>query len=171
MPEQPEQTPLLQLGKAFNFSLDDLRANRNRRLTRRQRRVIWQSFLIAAFYWMLLLLVPGIIGWILVLWGGDEALSDILFSTAAAAGYATGIVLSGFYALAHYQTLLLVVDALRGHVVAVSGPVKRYGRYLYIEERRFLLETETLDLIQNGLRYTLYILPGSQRILSLEFSE
>ncbi len=171
MQEQAELTPLAQLGKAFDFSNADLRANRDRQLTRRQRRAIWMRFLVTLFYWLMLLTVPSAVGLVLLTWGSDKSLAEIIFSTEAAIGYGTGALLSSFYAAVHYQTLLLVVDAFRGRVVAVSGPVRRYGQYLYLNQRRFLLETDSHDLIQNGVSYTLYILPGSQHILSIEFAE
>lgn len=166
-----ELTSLAQLGQVFHFSSDDLRANREGKISLRQRWRLWRRFWGTFFTILALLLIPILVGWALVLSGTDKALIDVLFDPAALAGYITGFMLAGFYTLVNFSTLVLLVDMSRGRVRAVSGPVQRMGRYLFINKRRFLVEVSTLDLIQTGLHYTFYVLPGSQHILSVEFAE
>lgn len=166
-----ELTPLVQLGQAFKFSSDDLRANREGKLTFRQRRRIWQRFWQALITALLMLLIPIIVTWFLLFWQTSATLADVLNHPAALIGYSTGAILAAFYIIANAPAFFVVIDVWRGRVQAISGPVERYGQYLVLKKRRFLLESNTLDLIQNGLRYTFYILPGSQHILSVEFAE
>lgn len=166
-----ELSPLAQLGKAFGYSVDDLKNNRVGRLSRRQRRQVWGRFSLTLIGWLLLLLFPIGVGLALVLWDGQTSFSDALFHPATSAGYLVGGLLALFYGVVQFSTLMLVVDVLRGRVHAISGPVERYGRYLYVKRSRFLLEQHKLDLIQSGLRYTFYILPGSRQVLSIEFAE
>lgn len=164
-------TPIAQLGNAFNFSSNDLKANRTGKITARQRRAIWRRLVAFVISWILLLMIPIVIGFILVEWGTNEAFTDALFKTEALSGYITGLLLSTFYAIGHFNTLVMVVDALRGKIRQVAGPVKRQGRYLYVKKYRFLLDTATLDLMQSGLQYRFYVLASSHHILSVEFAE
>lgn len=168
---QDDLTPNSQLGRAFNFSSDELRTNRAGRTTARQRRRLWRQFWIHNLIWVLLLVVPTIVTWILVAWGQRTALLLVWNDDAALIGYAVSAILGLVYAVGNYQIWLMGVDLLSGRVQAVTGPVERYGHYLYIGSFRFLLESGTLALIQSELRYTLYVLPSSQVILSLEFAE
>ncbi len=166
-----ELTPISQLGRAFNFSSDDLRANRAGRTTRRQRQQLWRRFWANNLILLLLLVAPIIVTWILVAWGQKTALFSVWDDDAALIGYAISAILGVFYLLGNFQAWLMGVDLLRGRVQPVTGTVERYGHYLYIGAFRFLLESGTLALIQSELRYTLYVLPSSQVILSLEFAE
>lgn len=166
-----ELTPIAQLGNAFNFSSNDLKANRTGKITARQRRVIWRRLFVSMISWLLLLIIPIVIGVILVGWGTPNTFSDTVFNEEALSGYITGLLLSTFYAIAHFNTMVMVVDALRGRIRRVSGPVKRQGKYIYVRKYRFLLDTATLDLMQTGLQYKFYVLPSSHHILSVEFAE
>lgn len=166
-----ELTPTARLGSAFSFTPDDLRANREGRLTLRQRRDLLSHFWSTALMGLLLLLGPILVGVILVWWGTEKSFGDILTDSATLAGYLTGIIAFGFYIFINYKSLLLPLDVLRGRVRALSGPVKRHGLYLQIRNSQLLLEEVVLDLIQDGLHYTFYILPRSHKILSVEFSE
>ena len=164
-------TPLAQLGVAFRFSSDDLRANREGKMTLRQRRIAWQRFWSTVIVFILLIMIPIMLAWGLLLWESDKSINDVMTDSAATIGYVTGIVLAIFYITVSYERLLLIIDTLRGRVAKISGSVERYGRYVYIKNRRFLLDSDKLELIQNGLQYTLYILPMSHQILSIEFAE
>ena len=155
----------------FHFTSDDLRANREGTLTLRQRRKLvgqfWSTFMIG----LLLLLGPSAVGLILVAWGTEKSFADVLTNRAALAGYVTGMIALAFYMVINFKSLLLPFDILRGRVLALSGPVKRHGLYLHVRGTRLLMESTVLDLIQDGLHYTFYILPRSRKILSVEFSE
>lgn len=166
-----ELTPVTQLGRALSFSAEDLRANRSGRVTVRQRRTILRRFLSSVFVFLLLLLVPIGVGLILVAWGTEQSVDAVLRDDAALIGYLSGFALGLFYLTASLQQFLLGADLVTGRVLMISGPVERYGRYLYIGQKRFLLEAGELDLIQTELHYTLYVLPVSQHVLSLEFAE
>ncbi|NDJ87491.1 MAG: hypothetical protein GYB66_16575 [Chloroflexi bacterium] len=166
-----ELTPLARLGEAFDFSMDDLRANRNGTVTRRQRRKVWRRFLASFGTAVGLFLVPVIVGWWLASWDQSLSLLEFLTAESALVGYLTGLLLAGFYISVNISSFLLSVDILRGQVVAVSGPVRRYGHYLFVDQQRFLLEAASLDLIQSKFHYTFYMLPGARHILSIEFAE
>ncbi len=166
-----EQTSVVQLGDAFNFTIEDLKANRARCITSRQKRIVWQRFWGMLLGGMGLLLMPPVVGWMLILWNTDQTLGDAIFDSAAVMAYIAGLLLSGFYVVVNFPKLLLALDTLRGRIQIVSGSVERYGRYLYVRKHRFLLEARTLDLIQTSLQYTFYILPSSRYILSVEFAE
>lgn len=166
-----ELSPLAQLSQAFGYSVEDLKKNRAGRLSRRQRRQAWVRFGLTLLNWVLLLLFPMVVGLALVWWDGQTNLEDALFHPAARAGYLVGGLLAVFYGVVQFNTLMLIIDVMRGRVRVISGPVERYGRYLYVKRSRFLIEQHKLDLIQSGLRYTFYILPGSRQVLSIEFAE
>lgn len=166
-----ELTPIAQLGRAFNFSSDELRANRAGRTTRRQRQRLWRQFWVHNLMLLVLVVAPILVTWILVAWGQQAALLSAWDDDATLIGYAVSAILGLFYLLGNFQGWLMGIDLMRGRVQAVSGTVERYGHYLYIGSFRFLLESGTLALIQSELRYTLYVLPSSQVILSLEFAE
>jgi hypothetical protein len=166
-----ELTPIAQLGNAFNFSSNDLKANRTGKITARQRRAIWRRLFAFMISWLLLLIIPIVIGFILVEWGTDQTFSEAFFKTEALSGYLTGLLLSSFYAVGQFNTLVMVIDTLRGKIRRVAGPVKRQGHYIYVKKYRFLLDTATLDLMQSGLQYRFYVLPSSHHILSVEFAE
>jgi hypothetical protein len=166
-----ELTPITQLGNAFNFSSNDLKANRTGKITARQRRAIWRRLFAFMISWVLLLIIPIVIGIVLVEWGTDDAFGDVVFKTEALSAYITGLLLSTFYAIGQFNTLVMVIDTIRGKIRRVAGPVKRQGRYIYVKKYRFLLDTATLDLMQSGLQYKFYVLPSSHHILSVEFAE
>lgn len=166
-----ELTPISQLGQALAFSHDDLRANRDGRVTRRQRRVLWRRFWGGAIIFALLLLVPIGIAVLLVAWGTEQGLMVVLFNDEALIGYAVGALSAMFYVATTLQSFLLAPDLVRGRVLAITGPVERYGRYLYMGQQRFLLGPGDLELVQSELHYTLYFLPTSQFVLSMEFAE
>ena len=166
-----ELTPITQLGNAFNFSSNDLKANRTGKITARQRRAIWRRLLAFMISWILLLIIPIFIGFILVDWGTKAAFTDAIFKTEALSAYITGLLLSTFYAIGQFNTLVMVIDTLRGKIRRVAGPVKRQGHYIHVKKYRFLLDTTTLDLMQSGLQYKFYVLPSSHHILSVEFAE
>lgn len=166
-----ELTPIAQLGMAFHFTSDDLRANREGKLTLRQRRKLVAQFWSTVLVGLLLLLGPSVVGLILVAWGTDQSFGDTLTDSAALAGYLTGLIALSFYVAINFKSLLLPFDVLRGRVLALSGPVKRHGLYLQVRHTHLLMEEAVLDLIQDGLHYTFYVLPHSRKILSVEFSE
>ncbi len=166
-----ELTPTAQLGMAFHFTSDDLRANREGTLTRRQRRKLMGQFWSTLMIGLLLLLGPSVVGLILVAWGTESSFRNILTHSAALAGYLTGVIALAFYVAINFKSLLLPFDLLRGRVLALSGPVNRHGLYLHVRGTRLLMESTVLDLIQDGLHYTFYVLPRSRKILSVEFSE
>ncbi|MBI5930460.1 MAG: hypothetical protein HY862_14210 [Chloroflexi bacterium] len=166
-----ELTPIAQLGLAFHFTSEDVRANRDGRLTLKQRRELLAQFWSTLFIGLLLLLGPSLAGLILVWWGTQNSLGDVLTNNASLAGYLTGAIALTFYVVMNYKLLLLPLDIMRGRVLILSGPVKRHGLYLQVRHAQLLMEAATLDLIQDGLQYTFYILPRSRKILSVEFSE
>lgn len=166
-----ELTPIAQLGIAFRFTPDDLRTNRTGKLTRRQRRALTGQCAIAWLIGLMLLLGPSIVGLILVWWGTEKSFEKVLTDRAALAGYVTGLIAVAFYLVMNFRSLLLPLDLARGNVLALGGPVRRHGLYLQIRQTRLLMEAAVLDLIQDGLHYTFYILPNSRKILSVEFSE
>lgn len=166
-----ELTPISQLGRAFNFSSDELRANRAGRTTRRQRQRLWRRLWGHNLILALLIMVPVVVTWILVAWGQEVTLFSVWDDDAALLGYVLSAILGTFYLAGNFQSWLMGIDLLHGRVQAITGIVERYGHYLYIGSYRFLLESGTLALIQSEVRYTLYVLPSSQVILSLEFAE
>jgi hypothetical protein len=166
-----ELTPLALLGKAFYFTLDDLRANRTGKLSPPQRRRLMARAAGAIAVGLLLLLAPMTVGLGLVWWGTEAKPVDVLFDSAALAGYLTGLVCFGFYLFSNFQSFLLPLELVRGRIQSVSGPVKRHGLYLFVKKKRFLLDRAALDLIQDGLQYTFHFLPLSRQILSVEFAE
>ncbi|PJF44300.1 MAG: hypothetical protein CUN55_04670 [Phototrophicales bacterium] len=166
-----ELTPIARLGRAFNFSSDDLRANRAGRTTLRQRKRLWRRFWTHNFIFLMLLISPIAVSWVLVAWGTQESIFSVWDERPALIGYIVSAILGVFYLIGNFQNWLMALDLMRGRVQAVSGTVERYGHYLYIGSFRFLLESGTLALIQSELKYTLYVLPSSQVILSLEFAE
>lgn len=166
-----ELTPISQLGQSLSFSIEDLRTNRSGNVTVRQRRRLWKRFWSGAVIFLMLLMVPIIVSWILVAWGTEGGLTDIITNDAATIGYLTGAMACMFYAITASHSFFLAADLMRGEVKAITGPVERYGHYLYIGKSRYLLQSGTLDLVQSELHYTLYVLPVSQMILSLEFAE
>lgn len=168
---QSELTPISQLGRAFNFSNEELRANRAGRTTRRQRQRLWRRFWAHQLILALLIVAPVVVTWVLVAWGQKVALFSVWGDNASLIGYMVSAILAVFYLAGNFQGWLMGIDLLGGHVQAITGIVERYGHYLYIGQYRFLLESGTLALIQSEVRYTLYVLPNSQVILSLEFAE
>lgn len=166
-----ELTPISQLGRALDFSYEDLRTNRSGLVTRRQRRQLWRRFWSGLLVFSMLLVVPVAVSWILVSWENTQSFSDVMMNDASMIGYLMGTMSAGFYASTGLRNFMLAADLVRGRVLAITGPVERYGRYLYMGERRYLLESGTLDLVQSELHYTLYILPVSMHILSMEFAE
>lgn len=168
---QDELTPITQLGQALSFSHEDLRTNRAGAVTRRQRRALWQRFWAGAFTFLMLLVGPIAIGWVLVAWGTTQNFAGVVTDDAATIGYLVGLIAAGFYVLTTARNFLLAADLVRGEVHSITGPIERYGRYLYVGQERYLLEAGSLELVQSELHYTLYFLPVSQYILSLEFAE
>lgn len=161
-----ESTPLAQLGQAFYFTQEDLRDNRARQLSSRQRQYLTKQFVRTVFTGLLLLFLPALVGVIIVIWSGGD-----LISLPAIFGYVTGLILLGFYLAASYRQLLLIADLRRSRVESITGSVERQGAYCHIGRHEFLLEQAKLDLIQTGLRYTFYYLPISKHIVGVEFAE
>jgi hypothetical protein len=170
-PRNDELTPISQLGRALSFSYDDLRTNRAGGVTRRQQRMLWQRFWGGAFIFIILLIVPIAVSWVLVAWGTTQSLTSVVFDDTTTIGYLIGIMAGMLYLMTAMRNFLLAADLVRGKVRSITGPVERYGRYLYVGQERYLLQAGTLELVQSELHYTLYFLPVSQYILSLEFAE
>src|SRR5688500_3361033 len=118
---------------------------------------------------LLLMVTPVLLGWGLILWGSDEALT--FTDSRALIGYLVGLVLGIIYVVANWQDLLLLVDLMRGQVVTVEATAQVWGKYLILDRYRFVLDDAVLALMKSGLRYRAFVLPLSQTLLSIEFSD
>lgn len=163
-------TPIVQLGEAFNFDANDLMANRERRLSLKQRSRLLREFWNTLGTGVLLVSLPGVITLAVLNWD-DFNLGSTVFSLEAIIAYVSSLVLGIFYLIANLSKLLLLPDALRGEVRHITGPIQRRGVYVRVGRLKFILEDVTLDLIQTGLRYTFYYAPRSKTIVSIEFAE
>lgn len=168
---QDELTPITQLGRALSFSHEDLRVNRSGAVTPRQQRRLWQRFWSGLLTFLVLAFVPIAVTWLLVAWGTTQSFGHVVADDAAMIGYIVGIMAGGFYVATAVRNFMLLPDLVRGQVKSITGPVERYGRYLYVGRERYLLQSGASELVQSELHYTLYFLPVSQYILSLEFAE
>lgn len=163
-------TPLVQLGEAFNFDANDLLANRERRLSLKQRSRLLRDFWSTLGTGVLLVGLPAIITLAVLNWD-DFDLGGTLLSLEAIITYGAGLMLGVFYLIANLSKLMQLPDALRGEVRQITGPIQRRGVYVRVGRLKFILEDVTLDLIQTGLRYTFYYAPRSKVIVAVEFAE
>ena len=162
---------LTPLAAAFHYTPDDLKANRQYRLSGRQRRALWLRFWLVALGAVLLFTVPILLAWGLVLWSSAQGLNAAINDTRAGLGYAVGVILGSFYVIANWSSLMMFFDLLRGRVVEVTGPAEIWGRYLTIGDRRFVVDVDALQMLQPVLNYRVFLLPRSRAMLSIEFAE
>ncbi len=163
-------TPIYQLGEAFNFDGRDLMANREHRLSVKQRSRLLRTFWSTLGTGALLVALPGIITLAVLNWAEFD-LGSTIFSLEAIIAYGASLVLGVFYLVANFSNVLLIFDVMSGQVRHITGPIQRRGVYVRIGRQKFILEDVTLDLIQTGLRYTFYYAPRSKAIVSVEFAE
>ncbi len=161
----------LPLASAFHFTGEDLQANRQGKITSRQRRRLWGRFLMLFCGGFLLLGIPILLAWALIAFATDQPFSEALWDGRMFSGYMIGLLLWSIYLGANYRVWLMAVDLLRGKVIPVVGPVRVWGQYLILENHQFVLEDAALALVKTGLRYRVFTLPQSSTLLSIEFYE
>jgi hypothetical protein len=162
---------LTPLAAAFHYTPDDLKANRQFRLSGRQRRAQWLRFWLVALGAVLLFTAPILLAWGLVLWSGAADLNAAINDTRAGLGYAVGFILGSIYVIANWASLLMFFDLMRGRVVEATGPAEVWGRYLTIGGKRFVVNEDELQMLQSGFAYRVFLLPRSRTLLSIEFAE
>lgn len=165
------KTGVMMLGPAFRFSGEDLQANRQGKLTAKQRRRLWGRFFMFFFGGFLLLFVPIILALVLIALATGSALADTFWDGRMVSGYMVGLLLWSIYLGANYRTWLIVIDLMRGKVISVTGAIRTWGRYLMVEDYQFVVDEDALNLVKDGLRYRIFTLPFSSTLLSIEFSE
>jgi hypothetical protein len=163
--------PLTPLADAFHFTPDDLRANRENRLSGRQKFKQWRRFW--GYFWggVLLIFAPILITWGLVMWGTEQSLSDTVYDSRSLIGYVIAVILGLIYITANFSPLILCFDLLVGRVYSVRGTAEVWGRYLRVGGYRFVMEEGDLSMIQPGMHYRVFMLQLSQTLLSIEFAE
>lgn len=159
------------LADAFNYTPDDLRANRAGKLSGRQSRRMWGRFIIALVQLLLLMTVPVGVTWWTVSWGADLSFEEVIYDNRAMIGYLVAAILSGFYLISNSSSLALIGDLLGRRVRPLRGEAAIWGRYLKMGKRRFVLDDDALAAIQPNLVYRAYILPASGVLLSIEYAE
>jgi hypothetical protein len=163
---------LAQLGEAFQFTPDDIKNNRNRRLSLMQHQRLWREFGQTVIIGLALLFVPMLVGGAIIMFSASGSFTEHLFSLPGMIGIFTGLALMSFYSFANARKLALGVDLVQSaNVESITGKVQRQGQYLKMGRLQFLVEGAKLDLIQSGLRYTFYYLPTSGQIVGVEFAE
>lgn len=166
-----EATPLALLGDAFHFASADLAMNRVGKISvlqkRRLRFFAFQTLLTA----LILLIVPALIGLFMASWNNSRSISEILTESGALIGYGLGLLLSVIYCLVNLNRLLLWVDAFDGRVKSLKGSIKKYGMYVIVGNKRFLIENIGSDLLQDHLQYRFYFTTYASYVLSVEFAE
>ena len=162
---------LTPLAAAFEYTPDDLKANRQGRLSGRQRRALWMRFWGVFLGLVLLVVVPIVLAWGLVLWSSDDGLSAAMNDTRAGLGYAVGAILGIFFAVANWPSLMMFFDLMRGRVRESTGEAHIWGRYLTVGDDRFVVGQDALNMLQPGLNYRVFLLPRSRTLLSIEFAE
>jgi len=162
---------LTPLASAFQYTPDDLRANRQSQLSGRQRRRLWGRFWLLALGAGLMVIVPIALALGLALWSTDQSLSAAMNDTRTGLGYAVGFILGIFYVIANWSSMWTFFDLLRGRVVEIVGPAQLWGRYLIVDEARFVVDDHALQMLQSGVTYRVFMLPRSKTLLSIEFAE
>jgi hypothetical protein len=163
--------PLTPLADAFHFTPDDLRANRENRLSGRQKLKQWRRFWGHLGGGVMLVVAPILITWGLILWGSEQSLSDTIYDSRSLIGYVIALMLGVIYVIANVSALVLFFDLLRGRVYVVRGTAEVWGRYLKVGGYRFVMDEGDLSMIQPGMHYRVFILRLSQTLLSIEFAE
>lgn len=158
-------------GEAFHFTHEDIRANRQRQLSWRQRRRLWGLFWLTLIGGLLLVMMPILVAWSLIWWATDQPFAAAMGDSRAGIGYLVGGLLGGMYFLANFKTLLLAVDLLGRRVRVLKGVAQIWGQYLLIGRHRFVIGEEAVGMLQSGLSYRVFILPASNTLLSIEFAE
>jgi hypothetical protein len=159
------------LAAVFHFSPDDLRVNRERRLSFGQRRRLWLRFFTTVLGGLLLMAAPILIAWVLIVWSTGQNLEDTIFDNRAMVGYLVGLILGLMYGIANAKSLILAFDLLFGRVKMIRGTANIWGSYLSMGPYRFVIEDEAAAFMQSGMRYRAYVLPFSSTLLSIEFAD
>ncbi len=159
------------LGDVFNFTPQDIRANRERRLSGRQRRRLWLRFWGLALGGALLVAAPVLLGLALISLETGISLGDALGDNRARVGMVLGALMGVLYALANWQGLALAVDLLDGRVRSLRAPARRWGQYLLLGDYRFVVGDDLEGLVRDGMAYRAFVLPLSKTLLSLEFAD
>ncbi|MFP4321408.1 MAG: hypothetical protein ACLFTK_03045 [Anaerolineales bacterium] len=159
------------LGDVFNFTPDDIRANRQRRLSRRQRRRLWGRFIGTLLGGLVLMSVPVLLGLALISLETGISPRAALEDNRAIVGLLIGGLLGVLYALANWPSLLLLVDLIDGRVRSVRAPARLWGHYLLLGDERFVVGDDLDGLVRDGVRYRAFVLPLSKTLLSLEFAD
>ena len=171
MSNYPAESPNTPLASAFHFSPDDLRVNRESRLSGRQRLYLWRRFGLLAGGGILLILTPMFLTWGLVMWSTEQNLDEVVYDDRVWIGYLIAVLLGVMYVVANHKSLALLVDLLMGHVQEERGIGQVWGRYLKIGKHRFVIDDDALEMIQSGLQYRVFVLPLSSTLLSIEYAE
>src|SRR5436190_1210514 len=108
---------LTPLGAAFNFTPQDLRANRQGEISPAQRSRLWWRFAVTSVGGILLILAPIFVTWGLIMWSERQSLPNTVSDDRALIGYLMGVMLGTIYVIANFHSLLLSVDLLRGKLL------------------------------------------------------
>ncbi|NJL94280.1 MAG: hypothetical protein HC915_11430 [Anaerolineae bacterium] len=162
---------LAPLAEALRFSTEDLRQNRQGKLSIRQKGRLWARCLGTLAGGLALALAPILLTWLLLGWSNAQLTQANLADSRAWLGYAVGLALGAFFFVANFRAVFLLPDLLAAQTVPLEAQAQVWGRYLVIKQRRFVLEPPSLELIRHGVRYRVYFLPLSNTLLSLEFAD
>lgn len=159
------------LASVFGFSADDLRANRERRLSFRQRRQLWGRFITTALGGLFLMIIPPVLVWFVIVWSTGQTLNETLGDQRAVFGYGIAALLGLMYCIANIKGLLLLVDLVGNRVRMIRGGANIWGSYLIMGHYRFVVDDDAAAFVQSGMRYRAYVLPASSTLLSIEFAD